>query len=189
MEAQEKVEEETITFETIRKVQRAEQKNAKLTKLPENFFERVADYLATKRKISNKKEDRKTILEIRNTERLVEDIFNRRERKVINQALITVRTGIPPENLTPEEKGFFDKLVGLLKERRERLLHAIIKPSHTSKKEKVQLLVFKEDVPEFLGVDMRKYGPFKKGDIAKIPKENANILVASGKAEIMEVEV
>ena len=51
------------------------------------------------------------------------------------------------------------------------------------------MLVFKEDVPEFLGVDLRKYGPFKKGDIAKIPEENAKILIESGKAEVMEIEM
>ena len=41
--------------------------------------------------------------------------------------------------------------------------------------------VFKEvrlsqDVPEFIGEDMRSYGPFKKGEVISIPLRNAEIL-------------
>jgi DNA replication factor GINS len=179
-------EEETISFEVIRNIQREEQASATLTKLPKNFYEKVGEYLRRKKALQKKKEDRKSFIEIRNVERLIEDIFNRRERKILNQALITVRTNIPPENLTEEEKEFFEKIVSFLKDRRKMVLDRIIKV--TPKKE-TQLLVFKEDVPEFVGIDMKTYGPFKKGDIAKLPEENAKLLIESGKAEVMKMEV
>ncbi|MFH8132549.1 MAG: hypothetical protein QW321_03020, partial [Candidatus Aenigmatarchaeota archaeon] len=135
--------EETITFEVIRKIQREEQASPKLTKLPESFYEKLASYLEQKRKLSE--ENKKVALELKNVKSLVEDIFNRRERKIINQAIITVRTQIPPENLTEEEKEFFESLVKTIGERRKRVLEKIF----SEKKEEENLVIFKEDVPEF----------------------------------------
>ncbi|MCC7573205.1 MAG: hypothetical protein KO464_07420 [Candidatus Methanofastidiosum sp.] len=48
--------------------------------------------------------------------------------------------------------------------------------------------VFKEvklsqDVPEFIGEDMRSYGPYKKGEIISIPLRNAEILIREKVAE------
>ncbi len=48
--------------------------------------------------------------------------------------------------------------------------------------------VFKEvklsqDVPEFIGEDMRAYGPYKKGEIVSIPLRNAEILIREKVAE------
>ncbi|MEM5791140.1 MAG: hypothetical protein QXP77_03805, partial [Candidatus Aenigmatarchaeota archaeon] len=108
---------ETITFEFIRKIQREERDSPQLTKLPENFFEKVSAYLEQKKKIG--KEDRKADLEIKNIERLIENIFDIRERKILNQAIITVRTRIPPQNMTEEERNFFEEIIRILKERRE----------------------------------------------------------------------
>jgi DNA replication initiation complex subunit (GINS family) len=106
---------ETITFELIRRIQREEQVLPKLTKLPENFYENTKNYLEQKKKIIAIKENKMNILEIKGIERLVEDIFNRRERKICNQAIITARTGIPPENLTGEEQIFFDSVMQPIK--------------------------------------------------------------------------
>jgi DNA replication factor GINS len=163
---------ETITFELIRKIQREEQRLPKLTKLPENFFENVKAYLQQKRKLVEKG-DKKVGLELKNIERLVEDIFNRRERKILNQAIITARTNIPPENLTDKEKEFFGNLVNSIKERRKVELESLLSP----KEELVSLVVFKQDLPEFVGADEKVYGPFKKGDIAKLPEENMKVLI------------
>lgn len=160
--------EETITFELIRKIQREEQRLPKLTKLPENFYKNVSLYLQQKRKIAESKEDRKIALETKNIERLIEDIFNRRERKILNQALIAARTKIPPENLTNEEKGFFEALTNSIKERRKAVLNKIL----SEKEEEVALIVFKEDAPEFVG-SVASYTPIiikdKKGLIDILP--------------------
>jgi len=164
--------EETISFDIIRKIQREEQISPKITKLPENFYSAVSDYVSQKRKM--KEEDRRTVLETKNIERLVEDIFNRRERKIINYSIISARTGIEPENLSEEEKEFYQKLVDIIKKRRESDLKKIL---GEEKEEIVSMVIFKEDVPQFVGVDEKNYGPFKKGDIAKLPEENMKLLI------------
>jgi DNA replication factor GINS len=174
---------ETITFELIRKIQREEQRIPKLTKLPENFYKNVKSYLQQKRKLVERG-DKKVGLELKNIERLIEDIFNRRERKILNQAIITARTNIPPENLTDEEKGFFEDLVNSIKERRKVELEPLLA---SPKEELVSLVVFKQDTPEFVGADEKVYGPFKKGDIAKLPEENMKVLIERKIAEEFKV--
>ena len=82
-----------------------------------------------------------------------------------------------------EEKTFFKKLAEGIKQRREENLQKILK----QEKELTTLIVFKEDTPEFVGSDEKVYGPFKKGDIAKLPEENMKILVERGLAEEFKV--
>lgn len=178
--------EETITFELIRRIQREEQRSPKLTKLPENFYQNVRNYLQQKRSISEKMEERKEVIEIKNIESLAKDIFDRRERKIMTQAVNSARIGMTIENLTDEEKEFLNQAVGLIKARREKILKELLEKPEAGE-EMVNLLVFKEAVPEFVGADMKTYGPFAKGDIAKLPEENVKVLLERALAEEYKV--
>ncbi len=171
---------ETITFELIRRIQREEQRTQKLSRLPENFYENVNKYLERKKNMSN----RKVALEVKNVERLVEDIFNRRERKIFNLVIISARTNIPPENLTDEERLFFDNLLKTVKERRANVLASL---EADKPREKTGLVVFNKKVPAFVGSDMKNYGPFEKGDIAKLPEENKKALLDQDAVEEFEI--
>ena len=172
---------EPISFELIRKIQREEQRIPKLTKIPEDFYDSLSAYLDQKRKM---KEDRRTALEMKNIELLLEDIFNRRERKILNFAIIAARTGIPPENLSDEERSFFEGIVSTIKQRRNENLKKML---GERKEDLATLIVFKEEVPEFVALDEKTYGPFKKGDIAKLPEENMKVLIERGIAEEFKV--
>lgn len=173
--------EETITFELIRKIQREEQRLPKPTKLPENFYQNVNSYLQQKRKTADSMGDRKVGLEVKNIERLVEDVFNRRERKILNHALIAVRTKISPENLTDEEKIFFDQLVESIKGRRSIVMNQVFEEAKAEVKE--AQVVFKMDFEEFVGSNLMKYGPYKKGDVVILPEDNVKILLEKGIVE------
>ncbi|HII94670.1 MAG TPA: hypothetical protein HA367_02890, partial [Candidatus Methanofastidiosum sp.] len=70
----------------------------------------------------------------------------------------------------------------LLNEYKSNILNVNISPKERREK------VFKEvklsqDVPEFIGDDMRAYGPYKKGEIISIPLRNAEILIREKVAE------
>ena len=174
--------EETITFELIRKIQLDEQKATTLTRLPTNFFNAISNYLEQKKKIVAS-DDRKGALEMKTIERLVEDIFNRRERKILNAAIIAARSGLPPENLGDEERPFYNSIVALVKNRRNDLLKSLL----TGRTEAAApMVVFKEDTPAFLGIDEKTYGPFKKSDTAILPEENMRILLERGVIEQVE---
>jgi DNA replication initiation complex subunit (GINS family) len=177
---------EAISFEYLRKILNEEKKNPNLTKIPEDFYEVVKQYIEGKKKLAKERKDE---IELRNIERIVENIFNLRERKIINFAIMHARAGVQPSNLTSEEKVFFDKLVELINSRREILKN--IKAALEEKEEKKEfeiLVVFKQDFPAFVGIDGQTYGPFKRGDIAKLPEENRKILVEKGVVEEFKVE-
>jgi len=169
--------EETITFELIRRIQREEQRSPKLVKLPENFYRNINSYLQQK-KILIEKEEKNVGVEIKNIERLIEDVYNRRERKILNLVLIFVRTNIKPENLIDEEKVLFDQLVELITHRRVEILSSVFEFKSLQR-----TVVFKEGIPQFIGSDMKEYGPFKAGEEAVIPEENAKLLIEKGIAE------
>lgn len=158
-----------ITFETIRRIKNDEKNSAKLIELPENFFQDVMSYLESKSKMRHNKED---AWEFESAKSMLQDILEIREKKLVNLALYNVRTGITPGNLQPEEQEFFDSVVKALKvfnEKRKQIL--------LGKKHKSMVVAALEDMPEFVGIDMKTYGPFKKGDIFTVPEENAKLLI------------
>ena len=172
--------EETITFELVRRIQREEQKQPKLTKLPENFFPAVTAYLQQKKSMALA--ERKDAFELKSAEMLVEDIYNRRERKILNHAIISARTSIPPENLSEEEKIFFNAILANVKGRREHTLKSFFNAPAAP------TVTFKEDTPAFVAIDEKTYGPFKKGDVAKLPEDNMKILIERGIVEEFKVK-
>lgn len=173
---------EPISYEIIRKIEREEMRDPKLTKLPENFYDKVMEYIESKKEAQRK--GRKIVTELRNVERLIKTIFLKRERKIVNAALKFFDGNIVPENMSEEEKEFFENILEILKERRKKVLKKILE----GERERVELIIFKEDVPEFVGIDEKVYGPFKKGDIAKLPEEIAKLLLEQKIVEKFEVE-
>jgi len=177
---------EAITYEYIRKIQREEQHDVKLSKISDDFYEKCKKYLDQKVKLLKKKKDRSNELEVENVQRVLEDVFNRRETKVLQQAVFATRTGIPVQNLIKMEEKFFRQLVELLKYQREKTLNILTKKTKEKKERKLQKIKFTQDVPEFVGSDLNKYGPFKAEEEGEIPSENAELMIKSEIAKMVE---
>ncbi len=92
------------------------------------------------------------------------------------------------ENLLDEEKFILDSQEEQ-RERIEMILSATINGkskfleslAHNHKTKKIVIRILKE-VEEIVGADLEKYGPFKTEDIATIPYENAQALIAKNAA-------
>jgi DNA replication initiation complex subunit (GINS family) len=110
-----------ITYEAIREAQRAEQAE-QLQKLPEGFFDAVKNWIDYKKS----KGDDMSLREIESGKKLIEDIINRRQRKLLVYAIGTVRGDLPPEGLDADEEEFFEACVSLIKEFRSRLSDKIL---------------------------------------------------------------
>ena len=88
------------------------------------------------------------------------------------------------ENMLQIEKDLFEELMKCIDFSDKRLSSNL-----TGKKEEVaknELICFKENVEEFVGLDGEAVGPFEKGQIANLPKEIVKILIADGRAEAVE---
>lgn len=156
-----------LTYETIRKVANDEKLTTKLTKLPLDFSKDVSTYLTKKSQIKETKEDS---WELDSAAQTLQELFDRRERKIVNLALDSTRTGSVPEELTRDEKEFFNKLTDIITEFKS-------KKKQEAHKTTLEVLAVKEDIPEFVGSDMSIYGPFKEGDVITLPKDESNILL------------
>lgn len=124
-------------------------------------------------------------------------LLERRLQKIIEQQQsASTRSASSSENppitdyskLTEEEKYVLDAELDSSK-RKDYVLEATLSgrskvlESISSKVRSRQILVrFLKPMEQFVGIDMNKYGPFHKEDVARLPFENARSLIGSGEA-------
>lgn len=162
-----------------------EKETIALTKLPDNFYHEIVEYLI-KIKEEMRMIDQKTLKasllkkEMEHVKRATQELAHLRYKKLAKK-LVKGET-IPLDYLTTEEKealknfSNFGKVYQSFKQ--------IINLKHESKQErKIVMLRFLGDVPAIVGLDLKAYGPFKAEDIASLPVENAEMLVKRGLAQ------
>jgi DNA replication initiation complex subunit (GINS family) len=182
---------ELITWEKIRNIHRDEKASQKLTKLPDDFFERVQDYIGKKGSVS-------TGYEFENIKKISEELINIRLKKI----LTLLSYGLKVENLTQREKSFFDDVSKIVNEFKsqipkkeiqaesqqpQNILQPEVRAEKITLKPNKTLIKIVDDVPEFVGLDLKDYA-LRAGDIITIHKEIADLLVRSGKAEYIGIE-
>ncbi len=245
-------EEITITYETLFDLVRREKNREDLQKLDPNFFQDVAAYLkdkislieGQKGKMFSETEQEKTMIQIQSIKKLIRELYERRERKIINLALMKARTEgalLDTSSLVEQEQALFNDLNNVILKYRLDLLTTLINPrrhdvSHDhgstvlettqapvahpeeqfsqrhetdpSEQEESEALEtsrssqdtasfaqqecvtvrFTHAVPAFVGKSLEVYGPFEEDDMAKLPKEIADILMQKGRAESFDGE-
>ncbi len=183
---------EIVTYESIRKIQKAEKVSKQLQKIPDGFFNAVKGWFEYK----EKKQDTSSLLEVKNARALTEELIGRREGKVVIAALHTVRGDSPPDNMSLDEQKLFDSIVNLLKSFREdtkgliygygNVLEGKIQDAKISiedmKRGKKTVKALTE-ISKFTDMDLNTYGPFKAGDMIEVPMEIAEILIKRKVAE------
>ena len=181
-----------ITYNDIYEAARKERYSEQLQKLLKSFIGDVSNYLKEKKKISLKEDDSfsdvivKTKKQLENAIILFKELMLRRKKKILNLVLIAAETGISKqdfENMLDFEKKLFEDFMKCM-DASDKNLSEIF----NNKKEealKNELVVFKTDVEEFVGLEGEKMGPYDKGQIANIPREVVKILVEGGKAELI----
>lgn len=169
-----------MVYEELREAWKRERESATLQKLPEDFYEKVGIYT---RRLNEtiKSLDRRSLRarllleELKRVRFLLTRLLELRHGKLLKGAKVA------PSDLCKSEVELFK----LLKWKRdlEGLVDKILGGEGISK----VLVRFLRPAPSFVGVDLKKYGPFKVGDVAYLPRKNVNILVKEGVG--VEVEV
>jgi len=179
-----------ITYNDLYEALRKERYSEQLQPLPKNFVKEVADYLREKREIANKETDIfseaviKAKKQFENAIAMFHELMRLRKKKLLSLAFIAAETGISKrdyELMLDFEKDTFDKIMASLSESEKKLNDMLNGQGKEEKKN--TLIIFKQDVPEFFDFSGNVLGPFKKGDIANLQQEIAEILVKDGKAE------
>ena len=202
-----------ITYETLFEILKREKDTADLQKLDSGFFDDFVDYLNEKKKLLGKEdslfsydEKKKVEKQIDNARRLIKDIYERREKKIMNIAIIRSRTQsdvMDKSVFLEHEKKLFNEIVRTLDNFRKGIIHNATlgkKPSESKVEDKkaekgedagkdasegstTKLVRFLHIVPKFVGKELEEYGPFEEEDIANLPSEIADLLIGKGRVE------
>ena len=182
-----------ITYKDVYEIVRKERYSEPLQPMPKNFVKGVSDYLKEKKAISLKEDDVfsdviiKTKKQLENATTLFKELMLRRRKKILNLVLIAAETGISKQdfdNMLDFEKELFEELVKCISISNKKISGVL--NDKKEEEQKNEMVVFKADVEEFIGLNGEMMGGFEKGQIANIPKEIAKILIEDGKAELVE---
>ncbi|HEC88483.1 MAG TPA: hypothetical protein ENI52_04110, partial [Thermoplasmata archaeon] len=119
-----------LNYSKLRNMEQREKSTSLLLDIGADFYKQTAQYVKEiedrleEEKIKNPSSKKIVLLsdELRNTKRVWESIFERREKKIVLSALSFARGGKEmPKNLTREEKIFYDAMIEILKEHRKRV--------------------------------------------------------------------
>ncbi len=191
-----------MEYEDLRKFQRLERNDVlKLVELPENFYEQ-ANALVLKLKKNYEASGREEDLRLyNNAKRALEEVFERREQKILLKALRSVKNNeIDDSNLVGFEKKFFNDLLEMISEYRkvfsqfaegkvlvEEKEEAMEKVKAINEGEVLNTVLVRilKDIPKFVSSDLKELGPFKANDIVRLPEKEAQILAEKQFVEII----
>jgi|TARA_Y100000310_G_scaffold337319_1_gene424110 DNA replication initiation complex subunit (GINS family) len=201
---------DVITYEKLYEILRMEKFRTDLQKLPENFLESVKTYLEEKSKILERQKEKDSSMfqselnstqrQLENVRKIIKEIYDRRENKILQNAVFSARSGAKElPNLLEHEKEFYDSLLELLASYRKGILTNLLsnkeiekpKPKSIKNQDKEsfqQILRFNEAIPRFVAENMRSYGPFDVEDVAVVPTHASKILIEKKKAEVISNE-
>ncbi len=183
-----------ITYKDIYEAAKKERYSENLQPIQKSFVKEVAIYLKEKRDAASKENDvfsdvlLKTKKQLENAITLFQELLRRRRKKILNLVLIASETGISKQdfdNMLLIEKSLFEDLMQCI-ERSDKKLNEILTGEKDEDSQKNDLIVFLEEIEEFVAPTGEKFGPYNVGQFVNLPKEIAQILVEDKKAESME---
>lgn len=204
-----------ITYEALYDVLLREKQRDALQPLDPPFWTDSLEYLREKQEMLDSTRNKvdlfsaaereKTQQQLRNVRRILKEIYDRREKKILDIAINKSRTGskmIDTSNQLDIERQMFEALVNEMNFFRQGLLNNILdlrdpamylegeskhseilsaKPSVPAGMILVKLSI---DVAQFVGPELDVYGPYSAGDTAILPEEIAKILINQGSASV-----
>ena len=183
-----------ITYNDIYESARKERYSEQLQPIAKNFVTEVSNYLKDKKEIASKEDvDFSEVIikakkQLENAITLFKELMLRRRKKILNLVLVASETGISKqdfENMLQIEKELFEKIMESM-DAGDKKLNDLLNGNGKTNELKNNLVVFLENVEQFLDLEGNSIGPFSQGEIVNIPKEIAKILVDGNKAEFIE---
>jgi len=186
-----------INYRTLRKIQQTERDTPVLSQIGSNFYTVLSEYLKDlDERLGKESSTQKHSLlkdEIQNTKKIVVNIYEQREKKILLAVISKARGGNPDlKNLTDVEKELFDSVLKLMKQSRavktKKEEEEKIVESNDGKNEGEKqgnpnpIIRVTEDVPEFIGTDTKKYH-LRKGDVLSLPIDMSDTLTKRGAAK------
>jgi DNA replication initiation complex subunit (GINS family) len=194
------MEEDEINYRTLRKIQQMEKNSPILTDINPHFYSDLSDYLIVlNKRLRKESSSQKQLLikdEIENTKKIIMNIYEQREKKILLAAISKARGGMPNlKNMIKIEKKIYDSTLNLLLQSRKILFEKEKKNSNQNaiknvdieEDEKIEdkqknlnpIVRVTENIPEFIGTDEKRYN-LRKNDVLSLPEDMNNTLSKRG---------
>lgn len=161
-----------------------------IQRLPKNFYREILSYFKKLDEISMQGDPIKrelAILELKYAKKMLRDLFLARIKKIQEAVARDSNIEFLLPNLTEEERNFARNLKEAYNQHIENLNRLLsLQPLEYPKK--MVIMITRNIENSFVGVDLKVYGPYKRGDIVSIPTENALALIEKGLARKVEVK-
>ncbi len=200
-----------FTYEYLFDVVRKERSREEIQELSPTFYADATSYLqelstaiTTADPLESHTEQQRT--QLHNSKKLLKELYERREKKIVHLALNKARTGselILSTNLLEEENGLYAEILERLLTYRatkkiithipERPTKTYVRQTTVTQEPKRQeepktvaegmKIKITASIPRFLGANQETYGPYEAGNEVHLPERIAQILIKKGRAE------
>ena len=118
-----------LTYEKIFDTLMREKSREDLQRVDETFYQDVSSYIVSKQELISTDDSGSMLIQVQNIKRMLKELYERREKKIVNMAIIASRTSpsfIDIANMTSAEKELFEQLFQKLDDFRAKLLNVNI---------------------------------------------------------------
>ncbi len=196
-----------ITYESLFDLLRRERGRIELQKLDATFMEDAAAYLREKETLAARSEENVAVrVQLANVRKILKELYERRERKIMALALDCSRAPSAVFDTTcllPSETAFFEDACRFLAEHKTAALGPLLgrdlkptmqrpalqdaPPARPATADTDLLRIkFLSSIPKFVGPRRQVFGPFGKEEEADLPGEIAKLLIRKGRAAPVE---
>jgi DNA replication initiation complex subunit (GINS family) len=183
-----------LSYDELRRIYRLEKSTSRLVDIDADFYNQLHDFVGAEREKYIKSLSEFSLDDARdfaNLKRMVEEIFLFRQKKILSLALVQSRSqSESDEKLALQEEKLLAEVVTRLDEHK-RMLSGLFGTQPASKTRvpdstglNTLRLKILQDVPAFIGTDMKEYGPFTPGVRVELPNAVAKLFMDRKLAEV-----
>jgi DNA replication initiation complex subunit (GINS family) len=126
-----------LTYETLFELLRREKNRVEIQQLEKSFFKDFVEYIKTKKQLLEEKQGQlqgsgedvtKLMIQIDNINKIMKELYDRREKKITSLALMSVKSGssIPKGSMLEIEEAFYSELLSLFSKYRKGVITNLI---------------------------------------------------------------
>jgi DNA replication initiation complex subunit (GINS family) len=156
--------------------------SSELCTVEEGFCLELKDFLEKKREEAVGSSNLLVLREYENLRKIAKAIVGKRTEKVV---LLALRGKKEASGLTREEAHFLSKISGAIEENDAEMAVLFEEGGENGKKNNIKRVKFIKDIDPYKGLDEKVYGPFRTGEIAQLPLDEAQWLLKEKMAELL----
>lgn len=184
-----------LNYNDIYEILRKEKYSENLQSIDKNFLCDFVEYLKELRGKASGETDLfadsvfQSKKQLENSIAIFKSLILRRKKKLLNLVFVAAETGIMKrdyENMFDFEKKVFDNFVKAFEDGDKELSSVLNGKNKETNENGKKMIIFNENIDEFVDMNGKVIGPFRKGDLVNLDSKVCGVLVSGGKAMLVD---